>query len=237
MTWGARVSSRIPTLRRLRPHQNIERTAWVRQLSIRAGLYSSGIGLAALALIYRDHEAKMALVKNPKPALARSRAKNAKRDSASKRKKLVPIADVQTDARGAEFSPHGLTGNIPLGDRSPSFDKPVQVLQASEDFCGAPEAERLVGRMLIAEFRERHSKRDDGEEWFAWIGTISYHPKGLIFWIGLSSNVPPSAFDALEELIRAMGFPTARATAIPDKHGLEPLLYLGDEGLELLRMI
>lgn len=139
--------------------------------------------------------------------------------------------------RPVALPPHGLTGNIPLGHRSPTYDEPIQVLQVSEDFCGANDAERLVARMLIEEFRQRHARRDEGDEWFAWIGTVSYQPAGLIFWIGLSPNVPSAAFGGLDDLIRAMGFPTARATAIPAKHGLEPLLYLGDDGLELLRMI
>ena len=39
-------------------------------------------------------------------------------------------------------------------------------------------------------------------------------------------------------LIKAMGFLTARATTTPSKHDdLEAVLYLGDDGLELLRMI
>jgi len=94
-----------------------------------------------------------------------------------------------------------------------------------------------MARMLIEEFRQRHAKREEGDEWVAWIGTVAYQPAGLIFWIGLSSNVPVAVLGALDELIRAMGFATARGTAIPEKHGLEPLLYLGDDGLELLRMI
>lgn len=155
---------------------------------------------------------------------------------ASTKKGTVAVA-AKTNVRAVDVAPHGLTGNIPLGHRSPSYDEPIQVLQAAEDFCGACDAERLVGRMLIEEFRQRHAKRDEGEEWFAWIGSVAYQPSGLIFWIGLSSNVPPAVFGALDDLIRAMGFATARATAVPAKHGLEPLLYLGDDGLELLRMI
>lgn len=138
---------------------------------------------------------------------------------------------------GSAASPHGLSGNIPLGHRSPPYDESVEVLKASEDFCGACDAERLVARILIEEFRQRHKKRDDDVEWFAWIGSVAYERAGLTFWIGLSSNVPVGAFDVLAATIMAMGFSTERCTAVPNQHGLEPLLYLGNDGLELLRMI
>lgn len=220
----------------------------------------------------------MALVKNPKAALAKARAAKAKRSKAPKPRKIVPVgrtkqlvaatASAKCDpkpspldfwvpggsagkrgtvqaprmtnvrsVRSVDVPPHGLTGNIPLGHRSAAYDEPIQVLQVSEDFCGAQDAERFVARMLIDEFRQRNARRDEGDEWFAWIGTVTYQPAGLIFWIGLSENVPPAAFGALDDVISAMGFPTARATAIPAKHDLAPLLYLGDDGLELLRMI
>ena len=203
----------------------------------------------------------MALVKKPKAALARLRAKKSQR----KRKKLVPVTGVEvvtktspldslipggafskkatakaapgTNVHGVDIAPHGLSGNIPLGVRTPPHDEPIQVLQIAEDFCGACEAERFVARTLIEEFRQRYRKRDDGVEWFAWIGTVSYHSKGLIFWVGLSSDAPKDIFDILDDVIRAMGFATARSTAIPGRVGLSPLLYLGDDGLELLRMI
>jgi hypothetical protein len=224
----------------------------------------------------------MALVKNPKAALARSRA--ARSRSPTSKNVVVPVEGARKPAsatagvrsvrnpdgganakaspldhlapRGASkkratialrtdgvrvgrgaASPHGLIGDIPLGHRSPPYDESVEVLKASEDFCGACDAERLVARILIEEFRQRHKKRDDGDEWFAWIGNVAYQQAGLTFWIGLSSNIPVGAFDVLAATIMAMGFSTERAAAIPDKHGLEPLLYLGNDGLELLRMI
>ncbi len=196
----------------------------------------------------------MALVKKPKAALARHLAKTKRRVTPRNRKKPVEVAEVAIQSpldrlvtggtrmkRGTveghvEIEPHGLTGSIPLGERSPRYDEPIQVLQAAEDFGGANDAEKLVARMLIREFRSRNRIRSQGDDWFAWIGTVSYQRAGLIFWIGLSSNIPADVFDGLDDLIRAMGFATARATAIPAKHGLAPLLYLGDDGLELLRM-
>ena len=153
----------------------------------------------------------------------------------TKKAKLIPIGVVRPPPDDVDDSaPHGLVGTIPLGDRTLVYDAPVQVLQVSEDFCGG-DSERLVAKLLIEEFRQGNRKREAGDEWFAWIGNVGYHPRALTFWIGLSSNVPAGAFDILETVIQSMGFATARATATPDR--LEPLLYLGDDGLELLRMI
>jgi hypothetical protein len=147
------------------------------------------------------------------------------------RKRLVVTKSVGARAISNQAPPHGLTGPIPLGMRAPRTDEPIEVLQIVEDF----DDERFMAQMLISEFRARAAKRVDGEEWYAWIGNVGYHVKGLTFWLGVSSNVPPAVLDGIADIVRAMGFASARAS-VP-RHDLNPLLYLGDDGLELLRMI
>lgn len=150
------------------------------------------------------------------------------------RRSLLPVpgASAEPTARNDDEAPaHGLTGPVPLGMRSPRTDAPIEVLQIVEDF----DDERFVAQMLISDFRARSAKRPEGDEWYAWIGNVGYHPKGLTFWVGISANVPPSVLDGIADVVRIMGFSSARAS-VP-RHDLSPLLYLGDDGLELLRMI
>jgi hypothetical protein len=140
-------------------------------------------------------------------------------------------ASAEIAGKAEEAPPPGLTGPIPLGMRAPRTDEPIEVLQIIEDF----DDERFVAQMLISYFRARASRRPDGEEWYAWVGNVGYHPKGLTFWVGVSSNVPPDVLGGLADIVRVMGFASARSS-VP-RHDLDPLLYLGDDGLELLRMI
>lgn len=122
--------------------------------------------------------------------------------------------------------------------KRPDYDEPVNLLMASEDFLGCGSApEQLVIDLLIDEFRrhDRDGTRRPGDEWYAWLGTVGYEPNGLIFWIGLSTNAPPEILDGVGSVITAMGFSTARATAVPDGTDLEPVLYMGDDGIERLR--
>jgi len=120
----------------------------------------------------------------------------------------------------------------------PDYDKPINVLRASEDFLSTgPEGEQLVVTLLKDAFERsnRDGKRSPGDEWFAWLGTVDYEPKGLIFWIGLSTNAPSSILDSVGIVIETMGFPTARGIAVPDGTDLKPVLYMGDDGIERLR--
>lgn len=132
--------------------------------------------------------------------------------------------------------PHGLTGTVPRGDRSPSYDQRVNTLDVSEEFFGPVNPKRFVARVLIAEFRRCYATREAGEEWFVWAGERDYHPKGLCFGVGFSTNVPLGVIAVLEEVITGMGLASARGSAVPDRHGLDPLLYVGDDGIEVLSM-
>lgn len=131
---------------------------------------------------------------------------------------------------------HGLDGRLPLTFRRAPNEETVNVLLVSEDFIGTTDATRFVARFLIDELRTCHKTLPDGAEGSVWTGTRDHHPKRLIFWVGVSAIAPPSLLDSLADIIDATGCETARGKAVPERHGLTPLLHLGEEALELLSM-
>jgi hypothetical protein len=150
----------------------------------------------------------------------------------AKRNAIKRVKSGRAVASGTEDEePRGLVGPIPLGSRSVPDDPAATILQISEDL----DDERLVARLLIEEFRSAFPKLRDGEEWFAWIGRVDYHPRALNVWVATSSNVPPGLLGGLGDILKVMGFPSVRVTG--STAALSPLLYVGPDGVELLRMI
>lgn len=131
---------------------------------------------------------------------------------------------------------HGLDGRVPLTFRRAPSEENVNVLLVSEEFLATGDATRFVARFLIDELRRCHKTLPEGEEWFVWTGTRDHHPEALIFWVGISAAAPRSVLDSLADVIELTGCETARGKAVPARHGLSPLLYLGEGGLELLSM-
>ena len=130
--------------------------------------------------------------------------------------------------------PHGLDGHIPRGSRSPAPCEPLDVLQVQEDFAGGANPTAYFARFLKEVFVANHATLQPGEVWYAWAGQVSYHPQGLIFWVGVSSSVPAGVLTELADEIHMMGFRTGRVTVSQGRHDLSPLLYLGEDGVERL---
>lgn len=134
--------------------------------------------------------------------------------------------------------PHGLDGSIPLGHRDPPAHLPGPVLQFPEDVYGSfPSPETFACRLLFDEFRKQHASLPRGQEWFVWVGDRVSSAAGYPFWLAFSAEVPDALIDRVARTFGAFALEWRRAKIIPREHDLQPLLYLGDEGMELLRMI
>jgi hypothetical protein len=153
-----------------------------------------------------------------------------KKMAAVKRRKDAPPDDLDDE-------PDGLSGAIPLGRRDVPHHEKLRLVAAGEDAFGAFPQSSMANH-LIDEFRAGHKGLGPGEEWVAWIVDPDYHPdRPLRFMVGFSAAVPSSVLDTIEEIFRTLRLRPVRLEATPDRAGLVPLLWLGAEGLELLKMI
>jgi hypothetical protein len=139
-------------------------------------------------------------------------------------------------ARVAE--PHGLVGPVPLGFRTTPPPRLVRAVLVSEEIHAAFSPVEFTARLLIEEVRTHASQRPQGDEWWFWTGQRRSGAGGRTFLVAQSPNVPKAIATALRITFEA--FVGATGVKVRERHtvreDLDPLLWLGDDGLELLSM-